>query len=472
MLKVDNMQQFEEFSLSLIDQYRIPGVSIGINENGTSTYYRGFGFRDVEKGLPVTGDTVFGIASITKSFTCVAILQLQEAGKLSVQDPVIKYLPELSLTDNEKTAQLTIHHFMTNSSGIPPLPSLIYANKRKLDQDPSWNDYPGLNIDEDDLQQPIDTHEELIDFINKQKFDLLGSPGIHFSYSNDAFALLGAIIARVSGQTYEDYVKDHILIPAGMVNSTFDLDSLEDTTEITMLYAEKASDKSIYAAPVWWDAPSMRAAGYLKSTVNDILNYTEVYRNGGLVGENRILSEESVKQMIYPHIEIDPGKYYGYGLMITPDYYGNTLVEHGGSLKAIASLMSIVPELGISSVVLTNLAGVPASNILRAALNNYQGKDVLCEHAVYEEHDMSITELKRYIGNYTSNEGMQLKIDVENDELTFYTQGSYHSIHCIGKDLFLATIKGQEEIIRFIADDNGEIDRILYHFRQFPRTEL
>lgn len=466
------MNPFEDYANKLIGEYSIPGTSIGLNKNGKLSYYKGFGHRNVEKDLPVNADTIYGIASITKSFTCVAIMQLQEAGKLSVHDKVLKYLPEFKTSDSEKTEQMTIHHFMTNTSGLPPLPSLVYANKRSMDKDPAAKDYPGLDIEPDDDQGPIDTYEDLMKFIGELDFDLLGPPGIHFSYSNDAFALLGAIIERVSGKSYEQYIKEHILEPAGMKNSSFDLDDIEDQENITMLYAQKDSerDKSVYPAPVWWDAPSMRAAGYLKSTVNDMLRYTEIYRNKGVVDSTRILSEESVKQMTYPYVETEPGKYYGYGLMITPDYYGNTLVEHGGNLKAIASLMAIIPELGISGVVLTNLAGVPATTILMAALNVIQGKDAQSSHVIYEDYELPLEQLKKYVGTYTSNEGMELTVDIEDGKLTFYTQDNYFPIRCIGEDSFLVNVKDQEEILSFITDHKGDVDRISYHFRQFPKN--
>lgn len=358
---------------------------------------------------------------------------------------------------------------MTNSSGLPPLPSLIYANKRSMDMDPSRKDYPSLRAD-DPAQGPIDTYEELMVFIAGLDFELLGPPGIHFSYSNDAFALLGAIIERVSGQSYEEYVKEHILQPIGMVNSTFDLSELEGNGDITMLYAkELEGEQKVYPAPVWWDAPSMRAAGYLKSSVHDMLLYAD--RNKGVVGDVRILSEDSIRQMTYPYIQIEPGKYYGYGLTITPDYYGNTLVEHGGNLKAIASLMSIIPEKGITGVILTNLAGVPAGPLLRAALNDVQEKDVHASHQTFEDVELSDTELQKYVGTYVSNEGAKLTTAVEDGEITFFSQDAYHPIRCIGEHLFLVNVNDQQEIVRFIENHDGEIDRIAYHYRQFPKVK-
>lgn len=467
------MSHFESFAERLIGEHQIPGVSIGLSQNGESVYYKGFGHRDVEKNLPVNPETVFGIASITKSFTCVAIMQLQEAGKLSVHDRVVKHLPDFSTPDPIMTEQMTIHHFMTNTSGLPPLPSLVYANKRTMDADPSIKDYPGLDIGEDPEQAPLDTYEDLISFIGRLEFELLGPPGLHFSYSNDAFALLGAIIEKVSGQAYEQYIKEQILLPAGMKDSTFDLDEL-DSNDVTMLYAKKENEDgtaTIYPAPVWWDAPSMRPAGYLKSSVRDMLRYTEIFRNKGVVHGTRILSEDSVRQMTYPYIEIEPGKYYGYGLMITPDYYGHTLVEHGGNLKAIASLMAVVPEIGLSGVILTNLAGVPATTILMGALNEYQEYDAEHPHIRHEAIPITPDELNQYTGAYASNEGMSFTISVENDEPAFYTSGSEFPIHYIGHDRFQVEIEDQKEILTFKKNHQGLVDRVSYHYRQFPKVE-
>ena len=107
---------------------QIPGVAIGLAKDGELFYGKGFGYRDVEKQLEVTIDTVFATGSITKSFTCVAIMQLQEAGKISVHDPVKKYLPNFRLKHGS-TEQITIHHFMTHTSGIPALlPLLPYCS--------------------------------------------------------------------------------------------------------------------------------------------------------------------------------------------------------------------------------------------------------------------------------------------------------------------------------------------------------
>jgi len=465
------MSAFEGYAKGLIQKYQIPGTAIGFAQNGVPVYEKGFGYRDLERGLPVTMDTVFGVASVTKSFTCVAILQLQEQGKLSVHDPVVKYLPEFS-TPTDDTEKMTIHHFMTHSAGIPPLPSLIYAKKRSLDLDPAPNDYPGLTIDKDDKHEPIDTYEQLMEFIAGLEFDLLGEPGTQFSYSNDSYALLGTIVQRVSGISFEKFVKDNILVPCGMEHTCFEIDELKDYDNITSLYAARKVEGGleVYESPVWWESPSMRGAGALKSTVNDMLKYAEIIRNNGKVGDNQILSKESVELMTTPYIECSPGRFYGYGFMITPDYHGGTLVEHGGNLKAIASQICIIPERGITGMILTNLAGVPATTIMSGALNDIEGRAVDATPIPYTKHELSAEELKDYEGNYTSSEGMSLSITIGDGVLEFFTQGTSFPIQCIGPDLFLAIVQDQSELIRFVRDETGEIERVAYHMRQFPKA--
>ncbi len=362
---------FEEYAQRLTEAFTVPGASIGLAKDGQLVYEKQLGYRDVENRLPVTIDTVFGIASMTKSFTCLAIMQLQEAGKLSVHAPVMTYLPEFRLKAAGAAERMTIHHLMTHSTGLPPLATALLAAKRSMELDPDQSE------DERELLavgEMIDTHAQLFDYLEGLDIELLGPPGTQFSYSNDSYALLGLIVERVSGQRYEDYVKEHILQPAGMDRSGFFLEEADDN--VTSLYIQKVIDgsKQPYPSNYWPDSPLFRASGFLKSTVRDILKYADIYRTKGLAGGERIVSEESINQMITPHIACEPGCYYGYGLMLTPDYFGTLLVEHSGSLKGVASKMYVIPEQGITGAALTNLYGSPVAALLNGACNAYAGR--------------------------------------------------------------------------------------------------
>ena len=120
-----DVSQFEQFVRDLMDEFEAPGVAVGIIRGGRVIYSRGFGYRDLERKLPVTPETVFGVASVSKSFTALGIIQLAEKGLLGVEHPVKRYLPEFDLPgESEHAWRITVHNFLTHTAGIPPLPSL------------------------------------------------------------------------------------------------------------------------------------------------------------------------------------------------------------------------------------------------------------------------------------------------------------------------------------------------------------
>lgn len=470
-------REFEKYCEEVVKNYNIPGLAIGLAKNGELYYERGYGYRDIKNEFPLSSDTVFGIGSVTKSFTCVAILQLQEAGKLSVHDSVIKYLPEYKTPDEQYMKETTLHHFMTHTAGLPPLPSLYGAMKNSMANDPKIeNENTGDKPKENpyDKLESIDTYEQLMEFIGKQSFSLLGAPGSEFSYSNDGYALLGCIIERVSGIPYEQYMKEYVLEPAGMAHTVFHLKELNNHDDIAVLYnSYPKNDKTfVFESNNPWDAPSMRSAGFLKSTVNDMLKYTEIFRNKGKVGDAQILSPESVELMTTPYIQCENGRYYGYGLMITPDYFGYKLVEHGGAIKGVAAQMNIIPELGLTGVSFTNLAGVPSSKLLFSAFADYLGKGIHESHVSLDAIELPLEALNEYLGTFVSGEGMKLDIKLEDGVLQFMSaELPPTALKPLGDDLFFINFRETTTTVRFIRNTDGKIHRLAFGFRQIQKVE-
>jgi len=452
------VDSFEKYAQKWITEGQVPGVSMGLAKEGQLFYQNGFGFRNVERQLEVTIDTVFGIASITKSFTCVAVMQLQEAGKLSVNDPVVKYLPEFRLK-NLDVGQITIHHFMTNTSGVPPLPTFFASVMRSLEEKEE-EDHPFLKNEADDTV-PIDTYEELMHVISTLDLELLGPPGTQFSYSNDCYALLGAIIERVSGKSYEAYVKEHIIDPIGMEHTSFFLEELNGYENITNLYIMRGrgDHKEVISAPNWWDTPASRAAGAMKSTVRDMLRYADMFCKGGLTAEGkRILTPECVEQMMTPYFPTDmiPGQFYGYGLVITADYYGKKLVEHSGGLKGITAQMCFFPETGLAGVALSNIELSPILAIMSGALNSLENRPPESSHLDSENHSISEEAMYPFAGDYHSSEFGTISLRLESGKLVLTFLGEDYMMRPFAEDLFVVRAFGTDCSARFIRAGNHE----------------
>lgn len=478
MVSKEWITEFEEKASELMEKNKVPGGIFALAKSGEVFYEKSFGYTNLEKKSEPSIDTVFGIGSITKSFSCMAIMHLQEKGMLSINDPVSKYLPEFRF--GSETDQITIHHFMSHTSGLPPLSGLFGALKSTIKQDPNNDDfsYP-FNSGNLSKYESIDSYEDLLAYIEKENVEPLGKAGTQFSYSNDAFALLGAIIERASGETYESYVKEHILKPIGMKNTTFFIDELGSYEDITTLYTKKIKDDKpeVFAAPYWWDAPAQRAAGFLKSTARDMLRYTEIFRNGGRVDEKQIISEESVKQMISPHIQIDLYNSYGYGLVVSPspNYRGHSLIEHTGGIKGVSSQMFIAPEMGITGILLMNMDGVlDLREFLSMSLNGLNDRPLNTIEFAYEPVNLAPDVLNEYIGRYESSEGVAISIEVEEGNVFLITDGveSKIPLQAVKKDYFITPMgKTTTMPANFIRDNNGCVCHILFGYRQLAKVK-
>lgn len=456
---------FEQAAERLLEKYRVPGCMIVLAKDGDIVYENTFGYRDQTKKTRINADTVFGLASLTKSFTSAAILKLAEEGKLSINDPVIHYLPELHIKETEKLPTMTLKHFMTHTSGLPPLPALDYAMVRKRNKvlSPDYGEIPK----EKDL---LHTYGELLDFIRKQNAALIGSPGHLFSYSNEAYSLLGAIIERVTGRTYEDYVLDEIIRPCGMERTNFLIETYQDDDNRTTCYELDDNTETLYVAEDWWDAPPMRATGFLKSTARDMMRYAQLFIHKGKGNGARILSADSIEEMLTPHVKMDPEKMYGYGFSVTEDYYGTVMIDHGGSLPSISSKFAILPEEGLSAIVLTNLSGFPAGKLLLMALNAYYDRALDADHLGFEEIAVSPALLEKYAGYYKSDEGMDCHLSVTSSgEPEFYYRGEKYPVVFVEERVFLAEIDDVGEPVEVILDEEGNVFALSIFHRILPK---
>ena len=451
---------------------KTPGLSLGLLRPGHPPFAKGYGFRNREAKLPATPRTVYGIASVTKSFTALAILRLAEHGLLRVSDPVVRHLPELRIPGASSRRPIRIRHFLTHSSGLPPLPSIYYVSMRSVRRDPPYDPRVARRVGVDPDHAPIDTYEQLMRYLSEEKYTLLGPPGARFSYSNEGFGLLGAIVERASGRTYESFLEEELLRPAGMTSTTFDTGVLFRQPEVTTLYSPRWTGQrhSLVPSEEWWEDTCMRGAGALRTNVADLLQYLQIFLTGGRVGRERIVSASSVAEMTRPHVPIRHGVHYGYGLAVRPDYHGTLLVHHSGGLKGVSSFIAAVPRKDIAGAALSNADTSPMEPVLTAAVNLALG---LPPKTPFEETPRPLRTpgpTRPYAGWYCSGEGIWAEVRARKDHLRLDFRGieaiqKNLRFRAAGNDEFVARVRGQPASVRFLRDASGRVEAMFEGWR-------
>jgi CubicO group peptidase (beta-lactamase class C family) len=188
----------DDYIARLMPEYDIPGLGLAVVRDGKIAYTRGYGVRDTTTGTPVTPDTQFAIASVTKSFTSLGVMPLVQRGKVTLDKPLTTYIPEFRLSDPAATAKLTVRHILSHASGL------------------------GRN--EAATFDPTLTPADLLRIIAAAPLN--SQPGERFEYSNLNTTMAGVLIERVTGQRWDDYTREQILTPLGMT-ATLDVDAMQ-----------------------------------------------------------------------------------------------------------------------------------------------------------------------------------------------------------------------------------------------------
>jgi CubicO group peptidase (beta-lactamase class C family) len=282
-----------------------------VTQKGKSIYKKAFGMADREWNVSNTENTKFRIGSVTKQFTAACIMQLAEQGKLSVDDKLSKFIP-----DYPKGDSITVHMLLNHTSGITNYTDL-----------PEF--WPKAIL-------PLSTDSMIALFKNKP---LDFSPGTKWNYSNSGFFLLGVIVEKTSGKTFNDYLLDNIIKKLGLKNT------LMDNLDSVLAYRAKGYDKNRQG--VWQQAMQISmegpySAGAMVSTVDDLYQWTKALHN------NQVLAAASTKKMLTPYKEN-----YGYGIGID-SLKTHKRVSHSGGIPGFSSYLSYFPDDDICVAVISN----------------------------------------------------------------------------------------------------------------------
>ncbi len=366
---------------------------------------KGYGYADVENQVPNDTSGIFQIYSITKTFTSAVVFRLIEQGKLSLDDRLSKFYPDFPNGDN-----ITIEHLLTHTSGI--------------------NDYT-------EPQSPETEAYRIAQFgRNKPNF----APGEGWSYCNGGYQLLGYIIARVTGMSYERAVRENILAPLQMTNSGFDFKGLASPAKVSA-YRIFTNDKRERA--VLYDSTGPYAAGALYSTIGDMYKYFRGYET------NKIVSEASQAIAFSPS---KTNKRYGHGWQLNDDWFGPKIISHSGGAAGFRSNFAMVPKDGICIVILSNNENANTEYVTNRILAIMGGKSL----PAIQEIKLKPTELEKFTGAFSIKEPapMMVYTSVLDGRLAVNVSGQ-------GKTTMMAiseTTFVQEEAdatLTFIADEKG-----------------
>jgi CubicO group peptidase (beta-lactamase class C family) len=306
--------------LTLAHKYRLFNGTALVAQNGKVVYKGAFGMANMEWGIPNTPDTRFRLGSITKQFTATLALQLVEQGKIKLDGKITDYLPDYRQDIGQK---VTVHHLLTHTSGIPS-----YTGQPGFFENVSRNPY------------------KVVDFVKKYASgDLEYEPGSKYSYNNSGYFLLGAIIERVTGKSYEQVLKENILDPAGMKNTGYD----HHDTLIPKRAAGYAKTPDGYRNAAYLDMSIPYAAGSMYSTVEDLYLWDQALYT------DKIISAQSKALMFKPGLQD-----YGYGWVVRNAKLKNEeeiqVIRHGGGINGFSTIIARVPKDRNLVVLLDNTA--------------------------------------------------------------------------------------------------------------------
>ncbi len=321
----------------------IPGVVFGIVVDDSLIFSCVNGVTDLEEQSPVTRSSAFRIASMTKSFTAMAVMILRDQGKLSLQDPVSLHLPEINQLElpTSDSPAILIEHLLTMTAGFP--------------EDNPWGDRQ--------LDEPVAMLSHLI----AKGISFSRVPGESYEYSNTGYAILGMLVSRVSGMPYQEFIRQEIFIPLGMEYTCWEY---ERVPVGTLAKGYRYEDMQWKSEPILHDG-SYGAMGGLITTLGDFARYVSFHLSAWPARNTKdgaILKRSSLRQMHLPHhCTLDRGSQnnqydpcpsvsgYGYGLRISIDCMDIRRIQHGGALPGYGSSYVFYPDYGVGMMAFGNL---------------------------------------------------------------------------------------------------------------------
>jgi CubicO group peptidase (beta-lactamase class C family) len=339
-VNLDAFQGFDAFVEAEMKQWKVPGLSIAVIKDGNIVLIKGYGYRDVQKKLPVTTRTLMPIGSNTKAFTASVLGTLVDEKKLDWDEPVRSYMPDFRLSDEVAERLTTARDLMSHRTGLPRHDSLYYGRSY--------------------------TRQELYSRLRYLDFNKTFRQ--RWQYNNLMVMTAGILAERITNRTWEDLVRERVFVPLGMTRSNFTIADITRSDDYSIPYGDVAG---VSTAIPFRDIEAVGPAGSINSSAEEMIRFVQMQIDKGTYQGKQILSKDAATEMQYPQINFEGGRpltrisdedessdglgpgAYGLGLSVTT-YRGRKLLYHGGGIDGFISDMAWLPDERIGVVVLTN----------------------------------------------------------------------------------------------------------------------
>ena len=413
----DNVSRMEQVVQSYVASKQFMGTVL-IARDGEVLLSKGYGSANLEWDVPNSPNTKFRLGSLTKQFTAACILLLEERGKLKIDDPIKKYMPDAPAAWDK----ITFYHLLTHTSGIPSFTGFPdYASKEAFPATP----------------------EDLVARFRDKPLEF--QPGEKWNYSNSGYVLLGYLLQKITKQSYAQFVQENIFDPLGMHDSGYDVNSA--------IIPHRAAGYTPSATGIrhagYIDMSIPLSAGGLYSTTEDLLRWEQ-----GLMG-GKLLSPVSLQKMMKPFKED-----YGFGLSMTT-VNGRKLISHDGGIEGFNTKLDYYPEDKLTVVVLANLNG-GAPEAIATKLAAVAHKETVVLPSERKEIAVPAAVLAKYVGTYELMPGFSIAVTLENGQLmTQATNQPKFPLFAESDTKFFLKVVDAE--LEFFTDAKGEVTSLILH---------
>jgi CubicO group peptidase (beta-lactamase class C family) len=425
MIKMDKVQEY-------MDAYANCGFfngSVLVAHKGNVLISKGYGLANMECNSPNTPQTKFRIASLTKGFTSMAIMQLEEKGLLQVDQSLNQFIPDYPMGE-----QITIHHLLTHSSGITNHTNLPHFN--------------------DKIRPLIWSIENLINEF--KHYELEFKPGERNAYCNSGYILLTFIIEQVSGQTYSEYLQEHIFNPLGMNDTGVDINRKLVPNRAIGYDLDKE-----FIHTVNNNMSTMLGAGALYSTVEDLYKWDQALYT------NKLVSKQTLKRMFTTYFSREScGWDVGYGWELTPlevNCLFKNRISHRGDVEGFVSWFSRFIDDELTVIVLSNTMIAPAGVINDNLAKIVFGCDI---PSPMIPNFIDVNDMQGFVGEYVKEDSIteKLSVTLEDNKLYFSPQQYKYEIHPILKQDHSIDFVADyiDERFSFLMNDQNKIDQVIY----------